>query len=98
MFIAILTYVRPLAEVDALIPAHMAFLDRHYASGLFVASGRLVPRTGGVILIAGSARDAVLAVLEEDPFKQEGVATYAVHEFSPGRMQPGFEKFLEPAR
>ena len=93
MFIAILTYVRPLEEVDALIPAHVAFLDQHYASGLFIVSGRRVPRTGGVIVIAGHDREQVVAVLEQDPFKQAGVATYELVEFAPIKMQPGVEQW-----
>ncbi len=94
MFIAILKYVRPLEEIDALIPEHVRFLDQHYASGLFVASGRRVPRTGGVILISGSDREQVLQLLEQDPFKRHGVATYELIEFSPTKMQPGFDAFL----
>jgi uncharacterized protein YciI len=93
MFIALLTYVRPLDEVDALIPAHVAFLDEHYASGLFVASGRKVPRTGGVILIAGEDRARVLSVIAQDPFALAGVATYELVEFCPVKMRPGFEAF-----
>lgn len=93
MFIAILTYVRPLDDIDALIPEHAQFLDRHYATGLFIASGRRVPRTGGVILIAHADRETVMAVLEQDPFKREAVATYEVLEFTPAKMQPGFEAF-----
>jgi uncharacterized protein YciI len=95
MFIATLTYVRPLPEVDALIPAHLQFLDAHYGSGLFIASGRLVPRTGGVILIAGHERASVMAVLEQDPFHLAGVATYALVEFAPTKMQPGFAPFAD---
>lgn len=94
MFMAILSYIRPLEDIDALIPAHVRFLDRHYASGLFVASGRLVPRTGGVILISGGDREQVLQVLEQDPFKQQGVATYDLLEFSPTKLQAGFDAFL----
>lgn len=97
MFIANLTYVQPLEMVDALIPEHLTFLDEHYASGLFVASGRKVPRTGGVILISGTDRDRVLRVLEQDPFKREGVATYEVVEFIPTKMQSGFEAFAQVA-
>jgi uncharacterized protein YciI len=93
MFIANLTYIRPLDAVDALIPEHVAFLDEHYASGLFVASGRKVPRTGGVILIAGDDRERVMDVLEQDPFKREGVARYELLEFSPTKMQPGFDAY-----
>lgn len=93
MFIALLTYIRPLAEVDALIAEHIEFLDKHYATGLFIASGRRVPRTGGVILIAHEDRAKVMAVLEQDPFKREAVAAYEIVEFTPLKMQPGFEAF-----
>jgi uncharacterized protein YciI len=51
MFIVTLTYVRPLEELDTLMDAHVTWLKKHYASGLFVASGRQVPRKGGVILV-----------------------------------------------
>ena len=50
MFVVILTYVKPLAEIDRQMRAHMKFLDEQYAAKVFVASGRQVPRTGGVIL------------------------------------------------
>lgn len=93
MFIALLKYVRPLEEVDVLIPEHMRFLEEQYASGLFVVSGRKEPRTGGVILISGHDRQRVLAALELDPFKIAGVAEYELIEFSPTRMRPGFEPF-----
>lgn len=96
MFIAILTYIRPLEEIDALIPDHVRFLDEHYASGLFVASGRIKPRTGGVILISGTDRERAMAVLEKDPFKLARVATYALTEFCPTKMRPGFEHFTDP--
>jgi len=94
MLIALLTYVCPLDEVDALIPAHVAFLDKHYASGLFVASGRRNPRTGGVILIRGHDRALAESVLAQDPFHQAGVASFELIEFAPSKMQAGFEAFL----
>lgn len=95
MFVAILTYVRPLEEVDALLAEHVQFLDRHYASGLFVVSGRRVPRTGGVILIASNDREHVLSVISTDPFAAGGVATYELIEFAPTKMRDGFEPFLK---
>ncbi len=95
MFLAILTYVRPLDEVDALIPRHVQFLDQHYATGQFIVSGRIVPRTGGVILIAGDDRAAATAVIEQDPFHRAGVSTYQLIEFLPSKMQPGFQQFVD---
>jgi uncharacterized protein YciI len=95
MFIAILTYIRPLQEVDALIADHVRFLDEHYASGAFIASGRVVPRTGGVILAAGHDRRQVEGILDQDPFKIAGVAAYELVEFTPTKMQPGFAQFVD---
>jgi uncharacterized protein YciI len=97
MFVAILTYVRPLKEVDALISEHVAFLDQHYASGLFLASGRRVPRTGGFILISGNDRVLAESVLERDPFHMAGVATFELFEFTPTRAQPGLAAFVQTA-
>jgi uncharacterized protein YciI len=94
MFVAVLTYVRPLEEVDALIAEHLRFLEENYAAGLFVASGRKVPRTGGVILISGENRARVVNILERDPFHVAGVAIYELIEFIPTRMREGFEPFV----
>lgn len=37
MFIVTLTHLRPLAELDALMPQHVAWLKTHYDTGLFFA-------------------------------------------------------------
>ncbi|MDM0008708.1 YciI family protein [Variovorax sp. J22G73] len=91
MFIVTLTYVRPLEELDALMDAHVRWLKKHYASGLFVASGRQVPRKGGVILVRSGDRDALDAVLSRDPFVQNGVARAEVLEFIPSMTALGAE-------
>src|SRR4029078_6657100 len=53
VFVLLLTYVRPLPEVDALMREHVRWLTEHYAAGRCVVSGRRIPRTGGVILARG---------------------------------------------
>ena len=92
MFIISLTYVKPLAEVDALLEAHGEFLQRRYRAGDFLLSGRKVPRTGGVILAAGSSMQDVLAKLEDDPFKRHGIARYEVTEFVPTMWHEGMRE------
>ena len=77
------TYVRPEAEVDTLLAAHVAHLEQHRAAGRFLAWGRLVPRTGGFILAWLADRAEVDAVLAEDPFTSGGVATWTVHQLAP---------------
>jgi uncharacterized protein YciI len=81
VFVLLLTYVKPLAEVDALMRNHMAWLDEHYAAGRFLVSGRQVPRTGGVIVARGDDRDEIAALAASDPFVRGGVATCEVVQF-----------------
>ncbi len=40
MFIANLTYVKPLTEVEKYLEEHIAFLNKHYEAGKFICSGR----------------------------------------------------------
>ena len=53
MFLIELTYTSDLAAIDAAMKAHVAFLNKHYASGHFLVSGRKIPREGGIILAVG---------------------------------------------
>ncbi len=94
MFIVTLTYLKPTEEIDALLAAHRAFLREQYDNGLFVMSGRMVPRTGGIILVTADSRADVEAVIELDPFNQAGAASYAITEFVPTMAADGFETFL----
>lgn len=91
MYIVTLTYIRPLEELDALIDAHMVWLRKHYETGLFVASGRQVPRKGGVILARTGDRAALEAVVARDPFVQNNVATAEIVEFVPSMTAPALE-------
>lgn len=68
MFIAILTYKKPLSEVDRFLTAHREYLAKHYAAGDFIASGPQSPRVGGVIMMKAESREAVNAIIAEDPF------------------------------
>ena len=91
MFVLLLTYVKPLAEVDALMRRHMAWLDEHYAAGRFLVSGRRIPRTGGVILARGDDRGEIEAIAAADPFVAGGVATCEVIQFRPSQTADGFD-------
>ncbi len=83
MFLISLTYVQPLTEVDKYLPEHKLFLDKYYALGHFLVSGRKVPRTGGVIIARFDTPEAVQHALADDPFFQHKVATYEVTELQP---------------
>ncbi|KIF03634.1 hypothetical protein PL81_23140, partial [Streptomyces sp. RSD-27] len=68
MFVMELMYTAPIEDVEAEMDAHLAWLDGYYASGVFLASGRKVPREGGVILARGVSRAEVERIAAEDPF------------------------------
>jgi uncharacterized protein YciI len=81
VFVIELTYKTDLAEIDAHMTAHVAFLKKYYAAGNFIVSGRKIPRDGGIILAVGKSREQIQAILEEDPFHKEGLADFRIIEF-----------------
>jgi uncharacterized protein YciI len=81
MFIVELTYKAPLEQIDAHMRPHVAFLNRHYAAGNFLMSGRQIPRTGGIIVAMADSREAIEAIMAEDPFCSRGLAEVRIIEF-----------------
>jgi uncharacterized protein YciI len=94
VFVLLLTYVRPLPEVDALMPDHVAWLKEHYDAGRFLVSGRQIPRTGGVILARGDDRAEIEALASGDPFVRGGVATVDVVQFRASQIASGLDGLL----
>ncbi|ACT08164.1 MULTISPECIES: YciI family protein [Dickeya] len=88
MYIISLTYHAPLDEVENLLEKHVTWLKRGYEQGMFVASGRKNPRTGGVILAKSVVREELEAFLEQDPF--QAVANYEVINFQPSMTIDAF--------
>ncbi|BDW91083.1 MAG: hypothetical protein CMO07_12720 [Thalassospira sp.] len=90
MFVVSLNYKVPLEQVDAHIEDHIAWLKQAYAKGMFLASGRKIPRDGGVILAKGD-RAALEDELTRDPFHQHDLADYHITEFDPVMVADGLE-------
>ncbi|XBS70750.1 YciI family protein [Acerihabitans sp. KWT182] len=86
MFIVELTYEEPIEKVEELLEDHIAWLNKYYAAGVFVASGRKVPRNGGIIFAKSMDRAELNRVLAFDPFN--AVANYKVTEFAPSMSIP----------
>lgn len=81
LFVVELQYKAPLAQVDAHMKAHVAFLNKYYAAGNFLVSGRKIPRDGGIIIARGKDRTAIDAIMREDPFCARGLADVRIVEF-----------------
>ena len=92
LFVVELLYKVPLEQIDANMKAHVAFLNKYYAAGNFLVSGRKIPRDGGIIIAAGSDRAAVEAIMREDPFCSRGLADVRVVEFRASQRADDIER------
>jgi uncharacterized protein YciI len=100
MFVIELQYKVELSQIDAHMKAHMSYLHKHYAAGTFVASGRKLPREGGIILAVGKSREQIESVAREDPFVARGLADVRVIEFRVSQRAPDLAALFaaEPSR
>lgn len=89
----LLDYGAPLEAVDAHMKAHVAWLERGFAEGVFLIAGRQHPRTGGIILARGQKAEAE-ALAATDPFVTSGVATASVIAFNASFAAPAVAALL----
>ena len=90
-----LVYKAPLPKIDAAMAAHVRFLKTHYEAGTFLVSGRKVPRDGGIILAAGDSREAIEAVMREDPFCARGLADVRIIQFRASQRAEDIQKRID---
>jgi uncharacterized protein YciI len=94
MYVVSLTYRVPQDIVDFHNDAHISWLQKAFDDGIFIAAGRKVPRTGG-LLLSQADRATLDASLKLDPFYTNGVADFEVVEFHAARVAPGYEILLD---
>jgi uncharacterized protein YciI len=95
MFVIELIYKVDLAQIDAHMKEHLAFLQKHYANGTFLVSGRKVPRDGGIILAVGPGRAEIESIVRQDPFVSRGLADYRIIEFRASQRADDMPERLE---
>jgi uncharacterized protein YciI len=95
MFVMELTYTAPIERVEEHLEAHVAWLSTLYEEGVVVASGRKVPRDGGVILAVGVDRAGAERIAAADPFTAAGVCEYRITEFIATKTAPALERYRE---
>ena len=94
MFIVSLSYIKPIDEVEQHLEAHVDFLKQHYEKKSFIASGRKVPRTGGIILSNLESKQELEQIIAQDPFSLHNVAEFEIIEFVPSMTLPEFTNLL----
>lgn len=97
MFVIELLYKAPLAKIDASMAAHVAFLNKYYAAGKFIVSGRKIPRDGGIIIAVGSTREEIEAIVREDPFVTRGLADFRIIEFRASQRAKDIQRRIDEA-
>lgn len=95
MFIVDLKYIVPLEKLDVHMTDHVKFLHKYYKLNLFLASGRKVPRTGGIILCLAKTREEVERIISEDPFYKLKLAEFTITEFLASQHHGDLKKLLK---
>ena len=89
-----LHYQKPLEEVAKHLVEHRLFLDQGYQKGLFLASGPLDPKTGGIIIATGNLDD-IKKLLEKDPYNTHNLAAYEFMSFDPVKHDKIISQWLK---
>lgn len=95
MYVVLLHYTAPLADIDTALAKHSEWISRHYEAGDFIAAGRRHPRTGGVIIARAMSRGRLDAILATDPFSVRRLANYEVIEFQALHTIPELAKYAD---
>ncbi|MCE5314703.1 MAG: YciI family protein [Armatimonadota bacterium] len=95
MFIVSGSYIKPIDEVERVLPAHKAYLDTLNEAGILVCCGPMKPRTGGVILLGLESREMVDDILKDDPFNTEEIVEYSIIEFIPNKAAADLQRLLK---
>ncbi|MGA9590249.1 MAG: YciI family protein [Salegentibacter sp.] len=95
MFIVNLTYKTELEQIDQFLNEHIEFLNEQYELGNFPASGRKIPRTGGIILSKIDNRSELERIIKKDPFNINDLAEYELTEFIPSKACEEMKFLLE---
>jgi len=80
-------HLAPFDEFRHLEPAHHAFLQKGYDDGFFLFSGPQIPAHGGFLVARSPSREALDALLAEEPFVKAGKMRFSrVTQFHPAQF------------
>lgn len=82
MFIVLIHFKKPLAEVEPHVAEHRRYLDQGYLENVLLVSGPMTPRVGGVLVSQSNDRARLEAYLANDPYRLHQLADYELIEFT----------------
>jgi uncharacterized protein YciI len=81
-------------QLKAIYPAHLAWAARGFEAGVFLAGGRRIPPTGGMIF-ARHDQEAVERLIAEEPFCREHLAEIELQELDIMTTASGLERLKD---
>lgn len=95
LFVILITYTKPMSEIETILPSHRTFLQKGYVSKNLLASGPQNPKTGGIVIGTFESKEAAEEFFKNDPYALNSVATHQVLEFTPVLHQELLKGFLD---
>ncbi|MBB5393775.1 MULTISPECIES: YciI family protein [unclassified Herbaspirillum] len=96
IYAVLLNYTRPMEEVNHHLEPHKAWLVNNLRQGGMIFAGPLDSKTGGMILASCPNREALEAMMAQDPFIAQNVASYQAHACSPALASAEFPAHWAP--
>ncbi|QDD66712.1 hypothetical protein EJD96_22385 [Herbaspirillum seropedicae] len=90
IFSIVLTYLRPIEEVNQHLDTHKAWLADNLRQGRILLAGPLAAGGGGLVLAACADEAELAAMMAQDCFIAQGVARYTAHACEPALAAAAF--------
>jgi uncharacterized protein YciI len=87
-----LRYLVPLERIEQSVDRHRQYLRELKAQRKLVASGPLVPRTGGALLLRIADEAELARLLDGDPFTQEKLVEHTIVRWAPNIGVEGLDE------
>lgn len=94
MFAIVLKFSTNKSAAPKHMQGHNAWLRRGFDDQVFLTSGSLASKGGGVVLAHGEDAQSIERRVREDPFVVHDVVSATVLEFSPTKADPRLEFLL----
>lgn len=95
LFICKVHYTKPFSEVEKVLSSHREYLKKEgYDKKLLLASGPMIPKTGGLIIAAFASMSEAQRFASNDPFCIHDVARYEFIEFEPVLSDASISGFI----
>ena len=96
LYSVILTYIRPIEEVQSHLDSHRDWLIEYSKKGNIIVAGPLEDRTGGAVLACCKDRAELDDMLARDSFHVHRLVTYDVRAFSVALRSEAFSANWAP--